>query len=173
MPSPGEQILRGIPDTPVGIEHTIARMTAYVEQSRDLPEIRALALSLVVDCEGLPARAACEALSIYTWVRKHVRFEADPKGKERIQTPGRMIEQIRQNGVAQEDCDSISTFLLTLLQAAGHREAGYVFGGNSADGWQHVWIADLLDGGYIHLDASEGLDAGLYYGFPQYLFLRV
>lgn len=61
-----------------------------------------------------------EALALGNFIKKNVRYVRDITGCETIIDPLTMLDQLKR-GMATGDCDDHSTFLATLLVAAGHK----------------------------------------------------
>lgn len=58
--------------------------------------------------------------ALYNWFDRHYHFVKDPKGREQVKDPVRILAEIIRKGRAVGDCDDASTFLTASSRALGN-----------------------------------------------------
>ena len=164
LPRLNSAISQPIPHDFRGIEVEIDQMILYVKEFSADPSVIQTARDVVMGVE--PHDITGEVIAIYDWVKEHVRYVEDPAQDEALTTPKKMVEDIRAHGRISEDCDSMSTFLATLLASIG-RNVRFRLGGDHSYALSHVWTQVELFGRWYDLDATGYLEPGQYYEYPH------
>lgn len=85
-PNRGESIIRPMSDTAEGIRRLqVPKMVQYVREFTGDPDVTKLARRIVSLCDAKDKM--CEMNALFLWVKSHMRYVADPVGKETIATP--------------------------------------------------------------------------------------
>lgn len=58
--------------------------------------------------------------ALYNWFDRHYHFVKDPKSREQVKDPVRILTEILRRGRAVGDCDDASTFLTAASRALGN-----------------------------------------------------
>lgn len=105
-----------VTDHAPGMPHvraTIAKMAALAREGSHSYEIRNLATRITRD---VPSKSPTrEIAAIYKWVRDEIRYRHDPLGLEWVQSPARTVAE------GAGDCDDMTTLIVALCGALGHR----------------------------------------------------
>jgi len=155
-----------IPDNMEGIAFEILNMKNYVLHFSGDPLIIQVARKLVAMCP--PKDLRCEQKTIFEWLKANTRYVLDPRYKEVLVTPRKLIEEILAGEVAQEDCDGLATLLATMLHALGHR-VRFRFGGTKGVGYHHVWVQAWNGSRWVDMDLAEQLNYGRHRFFDFYM----
>ena len=149
----GESLIEPLAAGDAGTSQSIGTMRALVETDRTNPAIRRAVLEAL---QGAPERnPRAEVPALLAWMRERVRFVRDPVDVEYIQTPARMLGEIRAHGQAAGDCDDQATLFATLAEAAGY-PTRFVVQGRDAGPYSHV-IVEVADesGAWAPVDPSQ------------------
>lgn len=73
-----------------------------------------------------------EIRAVWDFVVGNIRYQRDPLGAEHITSPKEIDRQIREEGAAAEDCESIALYAATLFAAGGLRSEFEIQGRNPA-----------------------------------------
>lgn len=91
---------------------TLAAMRRLANEGKKDLEVRRLVEQL--NASVAEGDYASELLSIYYWVKQHVRYMRDPAGVEMLKTPRNLLS------TRSGDCDDIATLLAAMFMAAGN-----------------------------------------------------
>jgi len=131
-----------------GVKQTLSMMVRLTNAAIVNPFIRAQAAQVVSMCNRGDKRAMCHALM--EWVKRKVRYIADPKDVEALHSPAMMAEAIAKGRLVYGDRDDMSMYLAALMKSVGlspcFRAVGY--NGNQ---YQHVYV--FVDG--LRYDATR------------------
>ncbi len=108
----------------------VARM--LIEQGKRDPDVNALAIKIVRDCE--PKDYLCEVKALHKWVQndKNIRYIKDTFGVEKFATVRRTLKQ------GAGDCDCKSIVLSALAESIGHETRLVLVDGNMQGKFTHV-----------------------------------
>ena len=105
--------------------------------------VRTTAQRILSEAGATPG--SLEALrALFTWVRDHIRYQADPRGLELLSEPARTLQKGR------EDCDGKATLVAALAHASG-------FAGQIA--FRAIKVAGLRPNEFSHVYAIAHLPA--------------
>ena len=165
-PAPGQARRTPIPNDMRGIAFEILKMKDYVLHFSGDPLVITTARKIVRMCP--PKDLRCEQKHIFEWLKAHTRYVLDPRYREVLVTPARLLKEIAQYGVAQEDCDGLATLLATMLHALGHH-VRFRFGGTKGIGIHHVWVRAWNGSRWVDMDLAEQLRYGQHKTFDFYM----
>jgi transglutaminase-like putative cysteine protease len=98
---------------------------------------------------------AREAVWIFEWVRRQLRYVNDPTRRELFQ----QLPELFQGGIG--DCDDFTAALGALLKAAGFNVKARLIELRPGGGWAHIYpLVELKGRGWVPLDATENHPAG-------------
>lgn len=104
---------------------TLRLLASTVRKYHTHPRIRRRALAIVA---GLPSMDYDgEVIRVWDFVLEHVRYTRDPLFAEYITSPVTLDEMI-DDGMAQEDCEGIALYAATLFAAIGRESEFAIFG---------------------------------------------
>jgi len=131
-----------------GIAQTLRTMRQLAMAASIDPVIRRQAARATAHCDR--ADITCQCASLLAWVKRKLRFVADPSTAEALHDPRMMARAIEQGKDVYGDCDDFSMYLAALLMAVGRRP---IFRAVGYDGrpYQHVYV--VCDG--MPLDATR------------------
>jgi transglutaminase-like putative cysteine protease len=129
-------------------------MIKFAHQGKDDPVIRKLALDIT---KGLTSGDyAGEALAIYYWVCRNIRYVRDPHDVEYIASPRKVLE------FGQADCDEIACLISALLMAVGNQTGFCVAAFSNPPVPSHVYcVVRTPDGKWIPLDPVANRESAL------------
>lgn len=90
---------------------------------------------------------------LVNWVRRKVKYVADPVGQEFIKSPVNMLGEINMFGQATGDCDDHVILLGALVQSIGMPTIAVGVKINGSIGFNHVINSSFVDGRWIDADA--------------------
>lgn len=90
---------------------------------------------------------ASEALAIYYWVDRHIRYMRDIQNVEFLKEPGELV-----SGARTGDCDDIATLIAAMLLACGNECVFSLVSFNPAKVPSHVFCCVRTAEGLIALD---------------------
>ncbi len=131
-----------------GVKQTIGMMVRLTNAAVTDPNIRAQAAQVVSTCPRGDRR--CMAYALLTWVKRKVRYVADPNGTEALHNPAMIAKGIREGRLVYGDCDDMSMYLGALLKSVGLAPRFRAVGYNGRQ-FQHVYV--WCDG--LTLDATR------------------
>lgn len=154
-----------LPQSDFGTYWTLAQMRAMVSREYMMPLVRLTATAIVRGTGGQDG--AEQAHLIRDFLMQHTEFLRDPDGTEMLHGPVWQVQQIRQSGVVQVDCDDVAMLAAALGKAVGLRARFVVVGfGKRNAPYRHVW-AELsprtVPPSWIEMDVtrpSQGLPFG-------------
>jgi len=164
-PRQGEARRTPLPDSIEGIRFEINTMKQYVHHFSGDPFVVQVARNLVRSCPDKDW--VCEQQTVYEWLKAHTRYVLDPRYKEMLVTPARLLRDILSGGVGMEDCDGLATLLATMLSALGH-PVKFRFGGTRGVGIHHVWVQAFNGRRWVDMDLAEKLPYGKHRAFQIY-----
>lgn len=92
-PGRGETIVRPMSDTAEGIRRLqVPKMVQYVREFTGDPDVTQLGRRIAQLCEAKDK--LCEMNALFLWTKNHMRYIADPIGKELIATPKLHLAEI-------------------------------------------------------------------------------
>jgi len=100
-----------IPSGDAGVAATLKLMVQIVVAYRASPVVRMTAQSLVRDCASRDA--VCQVTKLHEFVRDRIKYLADVRNVETIQTPDYTLQ------LGSGDCDDHSVLLSSLLESIG------------------------------------------------------
>lgn len=137
-----------IPNGAEGTRETLKLMARLAKSGKVSPPVYMKARELVAHLAPKDWRGQVEA--VYTFVRDHVRYVADPDGMEGLQTADVTL------ALLAGDCDDKVTLLAALLTSIGHPvQICAVKVGDEKD-FSHVAARTLMGNGWIWLETTEG-----------------
>lgn len=156
MPSTAEQVTirkewLGTGDS--ATYRTVDMMSELVRQSAQEWSVRHTATQIVKDCESKNER--CEINRTFNWVREHTRFLRDPYGTEMLHRPIEVLGFIRDEGIAQADCDDLGMVVDSLLMAIGFPVGFRVISTRPDGRFSHVYSLVFAGGKWWPLDAAD------------------
>jgi Transglutaminase-like superfamily len=126
-----------LPSNDFGTLFTLLQMRAMVLREFLNPLIRLTATDIV---RGLANYQTEQPNAIREWVEDHTEFLRDPDNVEMLHGPVWQVQQIRQRGKVQVDCDDVAMLAAALGKSIGLRARFVVVGfGNKNAPYQHVW----------------------------------
>lgn len=136
-----------------GTLDTIHRMKQLARQSAALAPVREQAVAIVT---GTGTNAEAQAALIRAWLERHVSFLRDPLTAEGLHEPTLMLEQVRQRGVTDVDCDDVAILAASLGMAVG-LPARFVLLGRGPHDFEHVFteLMDPRTGEWFELDTTR------------------
>jgi transglutaminase-like putative cysteine protease len=142
-----------------GTVDTLRAMRDLVEASTRHPAIVTLARRLVTHEAGGSRHPARIADAMFTWLLQHYRYVPDPVDYELISSPLRLLESIARDGIAEEDCESASVLLASLLEAVGVTTRFHVTAHEAPvapgdTGYSHVYVEVLTPEGWRAYDPT-------------------
>lgn len=125
-----------LPSSDLGTFFTLAQMRAMVYREFMLPMVRLTATDIVAGLGGVDGVE--QAHMIRDWLENHTEFLRDPDGVEMLHGPAWQIQQVRQRGNVQVDCDDVAMLSAALGKSIGLRArfAVVAFDGGP---FRHVW----------------------------------
>jgi len=148
-----------------GIRFEIEKMKQYVNHFSGDPTVIHAARNLISVCPDKDW--ACEQKTIFEWLKAHTRYVLDPRYKEVLVTPIRLLNDILSGRMGMEDCDGLATLLATMLSAVGH-PTRFRFGGTKGVGIHHVWVRAYNGRRWVDMDLAEKLPYGKHRHFDLY-----
>lgn len=145
------QQLRALPDGAVGVKRTLKYMRAFTNEAKIMPDVRALAHSIV---ERVPSKDwAAEVEAIQNWVRSNIRYTFDIAGIETLQRPDVTIV------LGHGDCDDQATLVAALSEAVGYPARFVAIGSN--DDYEHVYAEVFIpEVGWMTVETTEPVKVG-------------
>lgn len=135
-----------------GVVQTLLLMERLALRDAKNPDIKAKAKSL-------KGRNDVQTIqNIYTWVVDNYKYKKDPDKEEHVTAPKHLLNNCdRFFGCQHVDCDDYTTFLTSLLIAAGFKVAFRVLSWR-ADSFTHVYLVVYLPeyDGWTPVDAVMG-----------------
>jgi hypothetical protein len=107
-------------DTPGGYAtnaYTVQQMARIVRDQHIDPMLRRRYRELTLGLDSMDYDA--EVAAVWDFVCRNVRYQRDPLGAEHVTLPTELDRQIREDGQAAEDCESIALYAATLFAAGG------------------------------------------------------
>lgn len=131
-------------------------MASLIEKYAKDPIVILTGRDIVRQCKG---DEECESKNIYEWVKNNVNYVQDPADYEQIITPDIAISSIKLYGYFNEDCDSITVLLGSLLKAVGIPVKIVMIRTSGNNNYNHVYLRALIMNGnnkaeYVNLDAT-------------------
>ena len=138
------------------IDERISLLEDEIQQGKRDPNVRKIAGQVL---KKVPSRDwKAEAIALFEYTRKVIRYTRDPAGVELFQSPARALD----HGIG--DCDDQVIFLGSLLQCVGYPIMLRVIGLRGSDSFQHIYIMVGLPphdpAEYMPLDPSRPEPAG-------------
>lgn len=93
--------------------------------------------------------ALSEVDALFSWVRDHVRYVADPYGVESLSSPA--VTAARMTG----DCDDQTTLLCALFESVGYPTRLVMASYNRPGEYEHVYCQVFACGAWIDADPTE------------------
>jgi hypothetical protein len=113
-------------------------MRAMVYREFMNPLVRLTATEIVAGIGGQDGVE--QARSIREYLEAHTEFLRDPDGVEMLHGPVWQLQQIRQRGVVQVDCDDVAMLSAALGKAVGLAARFVVVGFDKRNApYRHVW----------------------------------
>lgn len=152
-----------LPSSDLGTYLTLAQMRAMVYREFMLPIVRLTATHIVA---GIGGKDGVEqAHLIREFLETHTEFLRDPDGVEMLHGPKWQLEQIRQRGIVQVDCDDVAMLAAALGKAVGLRARFITVGfGNPKAPYRHVWTELGPRGVWVEMDVTRPVQ-GLPFGY--------
>lgn len=125
-------------------------MAAAVRDSVLQPDVVETAARIVSGAGGGDAGL----LALWTWVRRHFRFQEDPVDHELLRYPAYQLERIREGGRVYGDCDDAALLVGALGYAAGYPARFVVVAYGPFSGYEHVWTELLGPTGWVGFDVT-------------------
>lgn len=120
------------------------------------PMVRLTATEIVVGIGGMDGVEQAHAIRDY--LQNYTEFLRDPDGVEMLHGPVWQLQQIRQRGVVQVDCDDVAMLSAALGKSVGLRARFVVVAFDRPDApYRHVW-AELSPRGvpqWIDMDVTR------------------
>ena len=144
-----------LPDGLPGTARTIATMRDLAAGSWGArsPSIRALALNIVREAAVPEKDYLREAVALFQWVQRSIRYVRDPIGQELVTAPETLIQ------TRAGDCDDHAVMLAALLGSLGHRSRFVTIGfqADQPERFSHVYLKVQPAGSdtWIPLDAIK------------------
>lgn len=127
-----------LPASDLGTHLTLLTMRAMVYREFMNPLVRLTAAQIVAGINGQDGVEQAHAIRDY--LSNFTEFLRDPDGIEMLHGPVWQLQQIRQNGVVQVDCDDVAMLAAALGKAVGLRARFVVVGfDNPKQPYRHVW----------------------------------
>lgn len=132
-----------IPSGEAGVAATLQIMVRMTLEYRASPLVRMTAQTLVREC---PSRdAICQVKTLHAWVRDHIKYLADVRDVETIQTPEYTLN------MGSGDCDDQSVLMASLLESLGY-QTRFVAIGVRGGGFSHVSSQVKLGTRWLNLE---------------------
>lgn len=153
-----------LPSSDFGTLLTAFQMRMMVYREFMNPIVRLTASEIVRGLGGTDAVA--QAQEIRDWLEAHTEFLRDPDKVEMLHGPVWQLQQIKQNGVVQVDCDDVAMLGAALGKAIGMRARFVIVGFDSPNSpYRHVWteLAPANLNAWVDLDVTrpaQGLPFG-------------
>lgn len=171
-------LMLAIPRGDAGTDATIEAMRAMAIHAAGARDIRMLAglFPPRTSINGVETRHGewQRVTELYAWLRAHVKFQRDPRGIERVQTPELLLAKIMDAGEVAADCDCLAPLMVATLlpmnlsmrpafvvvsRRPAPAEFEHVFSALFADQYARPLPAHWPDGvtpmGYVPLDPQE------------------
>jgi hypothetical protein len=133
---------------------TLATMRRLaLDASRDPVVLDTARRAAAVDREGGFSRARL-AERITRWLAEHTRYVPDPTTLEVVRPPRRLLDDIRLQGWAAEDCEGLATLHAAMLEAVGVPTRFRVLGRSPAGPFEHVMVDALTERGWRSYDVA-------------------
>ncbi len=127
-----------LPPSDLGTRLTLWAMRAMVTREYMHPMVRLTAANIVRGINGQDGVEQAQAIREY--LENTTQFLRDPDGAEMLHGPIWQVQQIRQNGVVQVDCDDVAMLSAAFGKAIGLRARFVVVGFNNPKApYRHVW----------------------------------
>ena len=83
-----------------------------------------------------------EIRAIFTYVREHVRYMADPKNLDTFRAPRHTMRPVEDGGFAGGDCDDVCSVLASMLLIAGYSVKLRIMSvpPNPKGAWTHIFV---------------------------------
>lgn len=132
-----------------GTAQTIQAMRALIDSGIKNQGINRLAVQIVRNTPEFSETPKVQA--IYEWMRSHIRFVADPVGKEVLRTPEETIT------VGAGDCDCMTVLIATLAGSAGMPSRAVTVSTDPSEPntYSHVYPEVFADGQWIPVDCAR------------------
>ena len=138
-----------IRDGDAGTDDTVDAMRAVAMTAAELPRVREHAARL----------SSGGARAVYNFLLSRVKFRPDPRGREKIRHPNRMLAEVDATGGTQGDCDDSVTLAVALLLAMGLRPVVVVMAKDPGR-FVHTYTGVLEGMRYVPMDPQEGFPFG-------------
>lgn len=110
--------LRGFETAPFrGAPQTVALIKRYALEAQDHHDVRLFAEELIQELESKDYLS--EIIAIYYGVLHYTRYTNDPRTKELVRRPQRLVQEIFSGKIPSIDCDDMVTLLAALLLSVG------------------------------------------------------
>jgi hypothetical protein len=135
-----------------GVDATIAGMVAVIDDASRSSMVRTVATNVM----GSPP----DAMRLYEFISRRVRFVADPPSIEELQHPEELLSQMTETGQARGDCDCLSMLACAMLRAVKMNPALIVVGPDPSGPFLHV-LYGVIDGdSIVPFDPQERVRPG-------------
>jgi hypothetical protein len=127
------------------LDEELRFLRRLILQSRELPQIRALAMKIVTDAGVAPRDKKAQALAVANWVKANIYYVHELP--ERFAYPTETLRS--KNG----DCDDFTTLIGSLIESIGIPSMMVCMkvGGR----WSHIFPAAQTPNGLLPLDATN------------------
>lgn len=145
-----------LPGSDFGTYLTLGAMRAMVYREFVLPLVRLTATDIVAGLGGQDG--AQQARMIREYLESSTEFLRDPDGVEMLHGPAWQIQQIRQRGMVQVDCDDVAMLGAALGKAVGLRARFVVVGFDQRNApYRHVWseLSPRANAQWIDMDVTR------------------
>jgi len=124
-----------------------------LDASRDPVVLATARAAAALDRDGGFSRRTL-AERITRWLAEHTRYVPDPTTLEVVRPPRRLLDDIRAQGWAAEDCESLATLHAALLEAVGVPTRFRVLARSQTGPYEHVMVEALTEEGWRPYDVA-------------------
>jgi transglutaminase-like putative cysteine protease len=135
--------LGSIPSGEAGVAATLKIMVNMVLEYRASPTVRVWAQGLVRDCASRDS--VCQVRTVQSWVRDHIKYLADVRNVETIQTPDYTLN------MRSGDCDDQAELVAAGLESLG-RQTRFIAIAIRGGDFSHVSSQVLLGTRWVNLE---------------------